>query len=88
MQDIWLKVSEMLSGVERDFEIVITERAGQAMEMTRDLDISRWVLTSDQIKNHGLADTSSLNPYVKTQLKAPKAPYSKAFLAFLCVFTA
>ena len=31
----------MLFGVERDFEIVITERAGQAMEMTRDLDISR-----------------------------------------------
>ena len=33
----------MLAGVERDFEIVITERAGQAMEVTRDLDISRWV---------------------------------------------
>ena len=62
MQDIWLKVSDMLSGVERDFEIVITERAGQAMEMTRDLDISRWVLTSDQMKNHSLADTSSLMP--------------------------
>ena len=41
MQDIWRKVYDMLSGVERDFEIVITERAGQAMEMTRDLDISR-----------------------------------------------
>ena len=33
----------MLAGVERDFEIVITERAGQAMEMTRDLDIARSV---------------------------------------------
>jgi len=41
-KDIWGQVYEMLSGVERDFEIVITERAGQAMEMTRDLDISRY----------------------------------------------
>ena len=31
----------MLSESERDFDTVITERAGQAMEMTRDLDISR-----------------------------------------------
>ena len=34
-------MSSMLSEAERDFDTVITERAGQATDMTRSLDISR-----------------------------------------------
>ena len=64
IQDIWGQVYEMLSGVERDFEIVITERAGQAMEMTRDLDTSRCVLASLEMKDHvGLLVLSTHTSY-------------------------
>ena len=41
-QDIRSEVSRMLSEVERDFDTIITERAGQAREMTQSLDISRY----------------------------------------------
>ena len=41
----------MLSEAERDFDTVITERAGQATEMTRSMDISRWGVRSQAVKH-------------------------------------